>query len=78
MANPNPQNRDAKYKGIRDLGYNLVLNPDVMLSDPVRFGKKVNIDKPLSNDQILEAHLNQIRQNVENSRLSKEHKKQQD
>lgn len=58
MANPNPQSREIKYKGIRDLGYNLVLNPDVMLSDPVRFGKKVNIDKPLSNDQILEAHLN--------------------
>ena len=50
MANPNPQNKDIKYKGIRDVGYNVALNADAMLQDTIRFGKKVNIDKPLSND----------------------------
>ena len=75
MANPNPQKRDQKYKGIRDAGYSVAMDPNHMLSDPVKFGKKVNLDNKLTSDQILESHLSQMRNNVENSRLKKEIKR---
>lgn len=77
MANPNPQATDQKYRGVREAGYVAVeqaLDPQ----DFVRFGKKVNYENKLTNDQILEAHLQQMRQNAESNRLKKEIKRKQD
>ena len=54
------------------------MDPNSLLSDPVKFGKKVNLGDKLTSDQILESHLSQIRNNVETSRIKKEIKRQQD
>jgi hypothetical protein len=43
MANPNPQGFDAKYKGVREMGYSKyesVVDP----TDIVKFGKRVNYE----------------------------------
>ncbi len=67
MANPNPQNpkRRYKFKGARELGYS-ICNKESDPTDIVKFGKKAFFggDK-LSNEETMEAHLNQIRQNRE-------------
>ena len=50
MANPNPQKRGMKYKGIRDVGYSVAMDADSMLGDLVRFGKRVNIDGKMTHE----------------------------
>ena len=49
MANPNPQNHQVKFKGVRDLGYSAhekLVDP----TDIVKFGKKVNYESKLNNE----------------------------
>ena len=67
-----------KYKGIRDVGYSVAMDPNHMLGDLVKFGKRVQIGEKPTNEQIMEAHLNQMRHNVENTRLQKEMKQKND
>lgn len=77
MANPNPQQPDQKYKGVREAGYGSPFE-QTAAQDFIRFGKKVNYENKVTNDQILEAHLQQMRQNTENTRVKKEIKRKQD
>ena len=77
MANPNPQNREQKYKGIRDTGYN-VIDPTNSVADLVRFGKRVTINNKMTNDEIMDEHLKQIRNNVESNRMQKELRRKHD
>jgi len=60
MANPNPQPFDAKFKGVRELGYSRyesVVDP----TDIVKFGKRVNYEQKLTSDAVMEEHLSQMR-----------------
>ena len=76
MANPNPQPIDQKYKGVREAGYGAIdLNSQW---NCVRFGKKVNYANKLTKDDVLEAHLQQMRRNEENNRAQKELKRRQE
>jgi len=48
MSNPNPQGRDFKYKGVRDVGYSTyskLMDP----TDVIKFGKKVNYETKITN-----------------------------
>jgi hypothetical protein len=63
MANPNPQNHNQKFKGVRDLGYKQyekLMDP----TDVIKFGKKVNYDTRLTNNQVMEEHLRQMREKM--------------
>lgn len=63
MANPNPQGFDAKYKGVREMGYSKyesVVDP----TDIVKFGKRVNYESKLTSDVVMEEHLNQMRERL--------------
>ena len=67
MANPNPQGgKSFKYKGIRDLGYTRYakeVNPD----DIIKFGKKVfHGNSMMTNEQMMEFHLKQMRDKKNN------------
>ena len=56
MANPNPQDHQPKYKGVRELGYKQyeqLLDP----VDVVKFGKRISYDNKLTNEQLVEEHL---------------------
>lgn len=78
MANPNPQDYGVKYKGVRDAGYKINCENIGDPSDVIRFGKKVNYDKKVTHDEVMEAHLKQMRTKMEYSKLSKDMKKQQE
>ena len=58
MANPNPQpdRKQYKYKGIRDVGYNLYSN-DMDPTDVIKFGKKVYHGSKMTSEQVMEHHL---------------------
>jgi hypothetical protein len=46
----------VKFKGVRDLGYSAhekLVDP----TDIVKFGKKVNYESKMNNEQIMEEHL---------------------
>lgn len=77
MANPNPQQQDQRFKGVRERGYPTSME----LADPqdfIRFGKKVNYENKLTHDQVLEAHLQQIRQNKNDGQVKKDIKLQKE
>ena len=63
MANPNPQGFEAKFKGVREMGYSKyesVVDP----TDIVRFGKRVNYENKLTSDAVMEEHLSQMREKM--------------
>ena len=50
MANPNPQNGDAIFKGPRDVGYSKFYESQNPLAEMVKFGKKVDYYKKMTSD----------------------------
>ena len=75
MANPNPQPFGQKFKGVRDLGYqNMQIDP----ADIVKFGKRVDFQRKLTSDEVMQEHLRQIRQKMEISKLSNDLKRKQE
>jgi hypothetical protein len=77
MANPNPQKHEVKYKGVRDMGYRefeKLVDP----TDIVKFGKKVNYESKLNNEMIMEEHLRQMREKMEQNKMNSEIKKKQE
>ena len=62
-SNPNPQqNKQVKFKGVRDLGYSTyerLMDP----TDVIKFGKKVSYENKMTNMQVMEEHLKQMRSN---------------
>ena len=56
MANPNPQPFGIKFKGVRDMGYSSYENV-VDPTDVIKFGKRVNYEKKLTIDVVMEEHL---------------------
>ena len=77
MANPNPQGFGPKHKGVRDVGYKnyeKLIDP----TDVIKFGKKVNYENKLTNDQIMEEHLRQMREKMEVNKLSHDLKRKQE
>ena len=61
MANPNPQNGDWIFKGARDVGYKKFFEGRNPLHEIVKFGKKVDYTKKISNDELMQNHLKAIR-----------------
>lgn len=62
-SNPNPQRTQVRYKGVRDIGYRAyerMIDP----TDVIKFGKKVNYEHKMTNAQIMEDHLKQMRQKL--------------
>jgi hypothetical protein len=77
MANPNPQQHQVKFKGVRDLGYSAhekLVDP----TDIVKFGKKVNYESKMNNEQIMEEHLRQMRDKMEMSKQTSDIKRKQE
>lgn len=57
MANPNPQNVPVKFQGVQQLGYRHYYENADPLQEVIRFGKKVNYELKLTNDEIMQEHL---------------------
>ena len=57
ISNPNPQNGDVIFKGARDVGYNKFYEGQPPMNEVVKFGKKVDYYKKMSNDQLMQDHL---------------------
>jgi hypothetical protein len=77
MANPNPQAHGVKYKGVRDMGYHnfeKLVDP----TDIVKFGKKVNYENKLNSEMIMDEHLRQMREKMEQNKQSTENKRKQE
>lgn len=77
MANPNPQQHQVKFKGVRDLGYSAhekLVDP----TDIVKFGKKVNYESKMNNEQIMEEHLRQMREKMEQGKQTSDIKRKQE
>ena len=60
MSNPNPQVKQSKYKGVRELGYSL-FEKEVDPADVIKFGKRCDMSKPLTNEMVMESHLKEMR-----------------
>lgn len=56
MANPNPQTANAKFRGVRDMGY-ASYEKNIDPTDVIKFGKRVNYENKLTTDQVMEEHL---------------------
>ena len=61
ISNPNPQNGDLIFKGARDVGYNKFFDGQGPHGEMIKFGKKVDYYKKMTNDQLMQDHLKQIR-----------------
>lgn len=49
MANPNPQGGNARFKGVRDMGY-ASYEKNIDPTDVIKFGKRVNYENKLTTD----------------------------
>lgn len=78
MANPNPQNGDWIFKGARDVGYQKFFEGKNPLTDVVRFGKKVDYYSKVTNDQLMQDHLRQIRDKMSHTSNQKQLRRQQE
>ena len=62
-SNPNPQGQKPQYQGIRD-----VESRSSSVNDPgadiIKFGKRMTFGKKLNNEDVLEAHLAQMREKM--------------
>lgn len=56
MANPNPQSGNARFRGVRDMGY-ASYEKNIDPTDVIKFGKRVNYENKLTTDQVMEDHL---------------------
>lgn len=77
MANPNPQQHNARFKGVRDVGYadyQKLIDP----TDVIKFGKKVNYETKTTNDQVMDEHLRQMRDKMEYTKLNHDLKRKQE
>ena len=64
-CNPNPQNGDWIFKGPRDIGYSRFNEGKDPITEIIRFGKKVDYgNKKITNDQLMQEHLKQIRDKI--------------
>jgi hypothetical protein len=77
MANPNPQGGNARFKGVRDMGY-ASYEKNIDPTDVIKFGKRVNYENKLTTDQVMEDHLKMMRQNLEYAKITKEMKRKQE
>lgn len=62
-SNPNPQIRDKHFVGARDVGY-ADYEKRIDPTDVIKFGKKVDYDKKLTHDEVMQAHLVQMRDHM--------------
>lgn len=69
MSNPNPQLFGNKFYGVRDVGYSKY-EKQIDPTDVIKFGKKVNYESKMSNEQVMEEHLRQMREKMETNKLS--------
>lgn len=78
-SNPNPQaeKKKIRYKGIRDLGYTRY-EKEVEPTEVIRFGKRVSYETKMSQHEVMEDHLKQMRINILNSKQNNSVKKQQE
>ena len=63
-----------KHKGTRELGYKLyesVIDP----TDVIKFGKRVNYENKLTQEEVMADHIKQIRQRADNSKVYSELKR---
>jgi len=77
MANPNPQQHQVKYKGVRDIGYReheKLVDP----TDIVKFGKKVNYESKFNSEMVMEEHLRQMREKMEQGKANHDIKRKQE
>ena len=63
LSNPNPQVGDNIFKGPRDMGYKKYYESqtDRDMNTVIKFGKKVDYQNKMTNDELMEDHLKQIR-----------------
>lgn len=72
-CNPNPQNGDWIFKGPRDIGYGQYNKTQDPVTGIIRFGKKIDYgNKKMTNDQLMQTHLKQIRDKVNSQSNTKE------
>ena len=56
-----------RYKGAREIGYkefSKIIDP----TDVIKFGKKVNYESRITNHQVMEEHLLQMRKNLQRNK----------
>lgn len=89
ISNPNPQRGHRKYLGIRDLGYaSMHQSPAASTHSSsfsliggtpnFKFGKKVFLDNKLSNKEVLEDHLKQMRNKADLKKFQRDSKLKED
>lgn len=67
-----------RFRGIREIGYRDFLKNQNPLDQMSRFGKKVNYETKYSNEQLMQDHINQIKQKLDNKKASKSEKLEQE
>ena len=67
-----------RFRGVRDVGYKDFLRKQNPLDLVSKFGKKVNYETNYSNEQLMQDHIKQIRQKIDNKQLSKKEKLEQE
>lgn len=69
MSNPNVQNSQSRFLGARDMGSSTKNNPsspsnsDLQI-DLLRFGKRITFGQKMTNEELLQDHLKEMRQHI--------------
>ena len=77
MSNPNPQIKPNKWKGVRELGYSEFVK-EVDPADIIKFGKRCDMSKPLTNEMVMESHLKEMRDKFNANKTMHEIKRKQE
>jgi hypothetical protein len=68
---------DKHFRGVRDVGYT-DYEKRIDPTDVIKFGKKVDYDKKLSHDEVMQAHLMQMRNHMDVAKESHSIKRAQE
>lgn len=68
---------EKHFKGVRDVGY-ADYERRIDPTDVVKFGKKVDYDKKLTHDEVMQAHLAQMRNHMDVAKESHSIKRAQE
>ena len=69
ISNPNPQNSQLKFFGPRDGVSSATKSPEKEL---IRFGKRISFGNKLTNEELLQNHLQEMRQHLQEKKLQRD------
>ena len=78
ISNPNPQTTQTRFQGPRDANSSKGFSSPDKSVELIRFGKKINFGSKMTNEELLQDHLREMRQHLAQKKQQRDLQLEQD